>query len=632
MKLLKKYQNYFFNDNFVKKVKIEDNDYIKGILERSNYLLKGEIIFTDSMDMETSFIPYKIDNYKWKTTPNGDLEWCFMLSRHGFILDLAISYILTGNEEYLLKWKNLVFYFIEEEGEPNKDNKTCWRPLDAGLRLSFWVRSLVYLGKESFSEIEWQILLDSIETHKKYLDNSFVAKYYLSNWGVLALSGVVLAILFEENSTANYIKIWERLKTTIELQFSENGIQWEQSPLYHHEVILNYAYILQISETLEIKLPLNLREVLEKFVTAAYYMCDQRDYLLALNDSDYVDFSYVYDFYRGMGLLNDKKSIKLENMKSKILLGDYYFKKITSYKKKKYEDNFFDSMGGLAVLKDDNYYLSCFNGLHGSSHGQSSQGSITLNYKGKPILIDCGRYSYTECEKRMSLNSDFSHNTVTLENLKGTVIKGSWEYERLLEPLGMYTKNEENFSFIEMNWLAEDNDKMAVFRRNVLLFKDIKTLVIVDDIKMNHNDTSEVYFHLNNKVESEKLDKNTIKIDDILIYSDADITTYTHYHSHRYNTLDEHTAIKVTGDKFVTSIISLDTDLKIERIPVYQNNQKEEFKECKGVKLILGGKKKEIYINSSEIVKHDKLLVGDNGHIFYGSVVVFEDNNRIRVK
>lgn len=630
MDLLKTYQKIFFNNNFLIKIDKEKNSYIKDIFERSSYLLDNKVIFTDSMDMESTFIPYDIDLYKWKITPNGDNEWCFMLNRHGFTLDLAISYILTNDIKYLMKWKELVFSFIKEEGTPNSENELCWRPLDTGLRLSFWIRSLVYLGKENFTDLEWSELLDSIEIHKKYLISSFVNKYLLSNWGVLALSGFILAILLEKNSIEKYHDIWNKFETTIDLQFSEKGVQWEQSPLYHHEVILNYSLILQISETLNIKLPIDLRKILKKLVNASYYMCDQKEYLLALNDSDYVDFSYVYDFYRGMNLLNDKNNSELKNLKSIILLGDFYTSKFNTYTQEYYNESFYDKMAGLAVIKDNNYYLTCFNGLHGSSHGQSSQGSLTLSYRGVPILIDCGRYSYTECQERITLNKALSHNTLTLKNLEGSIIKSSWNYERLIEPLSINLIERKNFSYIEMNWLAKSTSEVASFRRHVFLFKDINSLLIVDDIKTNLKNNAEVYFHLNG-ISDINLKENMLLTHNFKLYSDSKIEDFLHFHSPRYNQLKNHTAIKISGDNFIASIICLDKNVEIEKIPVYQNNQSSEFRSCKGIKLQLGENIKEIYINSSEIVKNDKLLVGYQNHLFYGKVVIFENGNRIRV-
>ena len=79
------------------------------------------------------------------------------------------------------------------------------------------------------------------------------------------------------------------------------------------------------------------------------------------------------------------------------------------------------------------------------------------------------------------------------------------------------------------------------------------------------------------------------------------------------------------------SMISLEKDIKIEKVPVYQNNQKEEFISCRGIKITAKKLVKEVYINSSEIVKNDKLLIGNN-NLFYGTVVVFENGKRIRVK
>lgn len=118
-----------------------------------------------------------------------------------------------------------------------------------------------------------------------------------------------------------------------------------------------------------------------------------------------------------------------------------------------------------------------------------------------------------------------------------------------------------------------------------------------------------------------------------MVYSDGEIETFQGEHSPRYNQLKTHSAVRITHPNFLVSIISLNSELKIEKIPVYQNNCQQAFKDCKGVKLTLGDKVKEIYINRAEIVKNDKLLVGDNHHLFYGTVVVWdESNNRIRLK
>ena len=45
MKLLKDYQKVFFGDDFIEKIKKENNNYLIEIFKRNDYLLNGEIIF-----------------------------------------------------------------------------------------------------------------------------------------------------------------------------------------------------------------------------------------------------------------------------------------------------------------------------------------------------------------------------------------------------------------------------------------------------------------------------------------------------------------------------------------------------------------------------------------------------------
>lgn len=91
--------------------------------------------------------------------------------------------------------------------------------------------------------------------------------------------------------------IWDRLT---DLQFYSDGIHWEQSALYQYEVLMTYVYLLQISEYLEISLPLDLRTKLKIPILSTYYITDNQDVLNPINDSDHVNFRYVYDSYRNM--------------------------------------------------------------------------------------------------------------------------------------------------------------------------------------------------------------------------------------------------------------------------------------------------------------------------------------------
>ena len=160
----------------------EEGDYFKVVVDEPNQYLMvrlDESLNEDLIYLEGNEWIYNIPLAENRVKARVDTALEESLTLLCFTLDLALSYILTNEEKYLLKWKELVFSFIKEEGEPNSQNKLCWRPLDAGLRLGFWVRSLVYIGKDKFTSLEWKELLNSIEVHKKYLQESFVNKYLL---------------------------------------------------------------------------------------------------------------------------------------------------------------------------------------------------------------------------------------------------------------------------------------------------------------------------------------------------------------------------------------------------------------------------------------------------------------------
>lgn len=52
----------------------------------------------------------------------------------------------------------------------------------------------------------------------------------------------------------------------------------------------------------------------------------------------------------------------------------------------------------------------------GSSHTLSDLNSICFHYKGQPIVIDSGRYTYKECEYRNFLKSCKAHSSIVIDD------------------------------------------------------------------------------------------------------------------------------------------------------------------------------------------------------------------------
>lgn len=75
-KLIEKYNNEFFKNQSIKEEVSKNRIFFDTIINRGNYLKKGQIIFNDSLDMEAVSTPYNLDLTNLEESPNGDLEWC----------------------------------------------------------------------------------------------------------------------------------------------------------------------------------------------------------------------------------------------------------------------------------------------------------------------------------------------------------------------------------------------------------------------------------------------------------------------------------------------------------------------------------------------------------------------------
>ena len=294
--LINKYSNEFLSNDWKRFVKENCKKEIKRAKFQGDLLCNNIIIYNDPMDMEATSIPYKFDGVEWNRSANSDPEWIYMLNRNGFMVDLAIAYRVTENKKYIEKWKEYLFKFIKYNGTPSEYNKDSWRSLDTGIRLSNWMRSLIYLGSDlNLTEQEIEMLEESLKIHVEFLYKAYTPKQLLSNWGVLLITGVLSAsILFPELVDEEHRKwSWSLLEDQLDIQFYQDGIQWEQSPMYHHEVVLSSAYVMMHAEYTNHHVPINIREKLKPLVAASQFYKNHNEELLSLHDSDNVDFSYV---------------------------------------------------------------------------------------------------------------------------------------------------------------------------------------------------------------------------------------------------------------------------------------------------------------------------------------------------
>lgn len=613
---IKLYQTRFWlEENTIKTIRESSSSFLLELFSKVDDLTDLDLVYYDNaMDMETCFEKYSFSEFKWNKTPNDDMEWIFMLNRQGFLVDLAMAYYLTHELKYFEKWKEIIFDFISiNEGEEYAHQESSWRILDAGIRLMNWIKSLTYLPLDNLNEIEKKHIYNSMKKHVEYIQSRFLEKHILSNWGVLAVSGILSFLYLDDEESASFKWAKEILFKQANIQFTKKGIHWEQSPLYHHQVTMCYAYLYQLTSYLENEDVKIWKDILIKPIHAAHYLSNDNQYLLALNDSDTVDFSWVYSYYNLLGF-----DSCCTNYEIGILFSG---KKFLELHKVYFDEFFFDNVAGLAVIKREDIYFSFFGGLHGSSHGHSSQGAFSLEINGIEIMTFAGRYTYKECELRNILKSEMMQNSVQIEGGNYPSIKSSWSYNWVPKILSMTALKEDSLYCFECQWevpinTSSDIDKRIIIRK-IIIDSNKKVMVIIDETQKEDL----IY---------QTFIVPTIKKLDFNFWTNGKMDIDPISYSRRYNMLEEGMRLKIKN-----SITPLVTCISLETYYIEQEEiRRQEFnEEVQGIKIqcTKGNEELVVYYSPEDISNGLKYIKDTDGKILYGKLIVRKDGKTFRL-
>lgn len=655
--LVNKYSNDFLGDNWRRIVRENCKKEIKRAKFQGDLLCRNVIIYNDPMDMEATSVPYVFDGVDWNKTANLDPEWTFMLSRNGFMIDLAISYRLTEDKKYLEKWKEYLFSFIKYNGIPSDYNKDTWRTLDTGIRLSNWMRSLIYLGNDlELSNEELEKFEESLKIHLEFLYEAYKPKELLSNWGVLLITGVLsVSILFPDLVDEEHRKwAWDLLEDQLNIQFYQDGIQWEQSPMYHHEVVLSITYVMMHAEYTKQHIPLDIREKLKPLVAASQFYIKHNEKLLSLNDSDNVDFSYVYSIYRCLGLSSEAPS---KNEKGILFVGSMYENKYINSKNVSVNGCFKQIDSGFLAYKDNNHLITLFNGRHGSAHGHASLGSMTITLNKTDIVGDPGRFTYrNDSPLRTGLKKQWMHNTVDVDDKEDFKITGDSSYDEVQDPIGSIYNQKGNYIALEGIWSGKaditekekiENPKKNLYtiKRTVFLENKMNVVLVFTEIDYpgehkwrsiyNIEPTSRCIY------EEEKMvvqSENMGFIVDVL-EGEPFVKTKSIF-SNKYNHL-------CNNDKLVSSSSFIDRGVKVEAfyekntinirpLYVHQNGQSKQAEKDKmigfEVKSLKDDEEFSIFYCGFDTFKGNKIYYSEKGQGIFGKLTIFDkDNKRIKL-
>ena len=590
---------YRHKENLFLKVTHQDIDFIKAnypeevknTINKADLVLAQNFIFRDDWDMEKTNIPYQFKGeIDWKAIPNGDEEWCYMLNRHKYWIDLGRAYFLTGNEKYAKAFVEQATHWIDNNPLEDRLKKVSWRRIEAGIRCENWIKAFEYVKNSKSITPEFFVKFSSsLFQHGEYINQSFSDFSKTSNWGVLEFQGLyVVSNFFSEFKSASKWKkdATDNLKTCINLQVLDDGNQWEQSPMYHNEVFHCFMNVNLIAQRKNTSLP---EAIIQKTKDMAYANIKWQKpnfHQPLLGDSDDTDLRGLLTlsaFLFEDTTLKSRANIHLD-YETFFVLGKINSEKYFSIQPKdpEFTSVYQSSSGGFYMRsswKEGATYASFNLKKLGGGHGHDDILNFTLFANNQDYLIDSGRFTYVDNEWRKLFKSNQSHNTLGVDNLPNSIYKDSWTNEYEARSQGDFTKITPLFDYAEAENIAYKRLEDPVSMKRRVLFIKPNVWIVFDSFSANRTHTYSQYFNFPDKnVVLQDKSVNTINSKynlRIQPIKEVEIKLTDSWWSPEYNLKKENTRAeiskKATG---FTSFISLlyfpeQTKLQYEKIPVY---------------------------------------------------------------
>lgn len=616
-------------------------------------IVRKKFTFNQRWDMERTEKPVVFeDEIDWLRQPSDDPEWIYAFNRMHFWLCLGQAYALTKDEKYARAFASQMCHWV---GHVKREDPRCakaWRTIEAGLRMEYWMRAVCYFeGSRALTDGVMDRFVASMTEHAEYIMGIYDSYNLMSNWGVMANHGLFIAgvMLPSTPRTAEYRReALRRLEQEIRIQVYPDGVQWEQSPMYHNEVLHDFLEVVLLGKRNHIELPEPIAEKTKDMCFAALYAQKPDGRELCNGDSDEIDdrdlLSEGAYIYRD-GLLKHGGYAHL----GFDAVWDLGYAAVKEYDAIPARE---PAATGTAFRDSGNYYfrsdwsrgasfLHFHCGTMGAGHGHSDQLHFDLFSRGEDILVDGGRFTYVDKPERYEFKDPSAHNTTTVDGRKFTVCKDSWECSKLCSPVNQKFADRGIYGYAEGGHLGYyDLAGGGVFVNRRILFIRPDILVVVDEFYTGGKHRYQQYFHFSNhgKVSGEGTSfayvsaKNSARLK--LLGPKFRTRLVPTRLSRHYNCAENNVTLQTefSGDGFASAftVIALDPpgeteNLKVEKIPVRSNFKNLVFKDSllEAIDVRKGSRMFTVVVAHQEYASPTDTFCAD-GCTGFGTVVVFD--------
>lgn len=609
-------------------------------------VLENRFLFRDHWEMERTYEPVQFgpaeSDIDWACVPAGDPEWLYAMNRHTSFVNLGKAWQYTRDIRYAEKWARLIEDWIDRIPLTEESEANTWRSLEAGLRCEYWLRSVKLVQDSGVLTSQLRGKIDGcLRTHGEYLVRKSGEFQKISNWGVLQDHGLLLLGVYLERPEWTALAL-KRLDENLHRSVMADGSQWEQSPMYHCEVLHNAADALLVARQNKVAVPVRFEENVHKMFRALAAWTKPNGNLPCQSDSDDADARDIL----AMGALLFEDPVLRPASGADPL-----------------EENYWDfgpacgvRLASLEIIADEcpsdalpdsgNYMLrsgrdrqAAFLRFHcgsmGGGHGHADQLHIDAGCGGEDFLIDTGRYTYVDCPQRLKLKRPAAHNTTRVDDLDFSPCRDTWSYISQAVPLKQafrFTPQADLVCGGHLGYLEQD---VAVFRRIVWL-RETRAAVVFDEFfsdgKKAHEFSQTFHFGEGSaELRSASVfwsGKNARAA--LHCLGDVACELFRAPYSTDYNSLKEGDAllVKCRGEKFTSMVtvldLAADSPLCAELIPVTRTDGEPLTVPAQAVRTVRDGTETVVLERHGDMPTPVGLLQAGrfSGH---GRTIVFSD-------
>lgn len=622
------------------------------VLQTADAAVEQKFVFQLRWDMEQTRVPVVFEGpIDWLRQPGDDPEFVYAFNRMPFWVCMGQAYAMTGDEKYAKAFAGQLVHWVDTVRRDSPACQKAWRTIEAGFRMDYWGKAMCcFEGSPYITEAVMDKFVASMTEHAEYIMDNWNSYNLMSNWGVIANRGLFFAgcLLPESERTAAYRQeALRRLDAERRIQVYADGVQWEQSPMYHNEVFRCLLETVWLARRKRVPLPDGMEGTVHRMAMADLAWQKPNGCEPMMGDSDDIDQRDILTLAAAIfrdGVLKSA-GYPLMDFDSLWMVGaaeaEAYdamppvFPEKTDFALNDSGNYIFRSSWGA-----DGAWVRFHCGMLGAGHGHADQLHFDISAYGEDILTDSGRFTYVYGPDRRAFKDPSAHNTITVDGEDFYVTKDSWECSRLCRAVNRGYYSDGRYGYAEGGHLGYYEKGVFVNRRLIYLKPDV--LVIADEFYAGEPHIYRQLFHFG---ENGRVTANS----GLVIWEGTECSARMHLVSaqpfsnvfrngrisRHYNHAVENTVLEtaIEGDGFASAfaVIALDKQNKedrlvVEKLPVYSNFKGIRFadKQIEALRICKSGRAWIVAVSHEEYASPtDTFCAG--GCTGFGGVTVFDE-------